>query len=63
MVLAMLALTDIQWLKLSGLLDTALDLPAVERSAWIASLASTDPQMAALVATSLEAQSREGSWG
>ena len=56
----MLALTDKQWSQLSGLLDTVLDLPHAERAAWIARLESTDPHMAALVATSLEAHASDG---
>ena len=49
-----------QWRSFSEYLDRALDLPEAERAAWLATLAQSNPQLAAAVADALSQPERIG---
>jgi serine/threonine protein kinase len=49
-----------QWRPFSEYLDQALDVPEAERSAWLAALAQSSPQIASAVADALSQRDRTG---
>ena len=49
-----------QWRPFSEYLDQALDLPEADREAWLATLAQSNPQLAAAVANALSQRERSG---
>jgi hypothetical protein len=54
------SLSHTQWQQLSALLSEVLELPETERDAWLEALQARDPQVASLVAQSLDARAGAG---